>query len=85
MSARQVTTMKLAFPIEHEGRRIAEVPIRRPKVADMLEMQRRGGDAAAMELTMVSLLTGLPAEAVAELDMQDYTAIQAALRGFAAS
>ncbi len=46
----------------------------------MLEMQRKGGDAAGMELTMVALLTGLPPEAISEMDMKDYNAIQAALR-----
>jgi hypothetical protein len=70
----------LSFPIEHDGRRITNVTIRRPRVGDMLEMQRKGGDAAGMELTMVALLTGLPPEAISEMDMKDYNAIQAALR-----
>lgn len=80
-----VTYVKLAFPIEHGGRTISEVSLRRPRVADMLEMQRKGGDAATMELTMVAMLTGLPVEAVTELDMQDYNTILAALRGFSAT
>lgn len=78
-------TVKLGQPIEHAGETLAEVRLRRPRVADMMEMQRKGGTPADMELHMVSMLSGLPLDAIGQLDMQDYSAVQAALRGFTAN
>lgn len=71
----------LAYPISHEGMTISSLELRRPTVNDVMSVNREGGGPAEIELRMVSILSGLPAEAVGKLDMQDYAAVQQVLRG----
>lgn len=81
-AARAEASVKLAFPITHAGKTVDTLIVRRPKVADMLDVQAQGGGVAEIELAMVARLTGLSAGQVRELDMKDYAAIQAVLRDF---
>lgn len=74
-------TIDLAYPISHEGATISSLTLKRPTVNDVMSVNREGGGPADIELRMVSLLSGLPAEAVGKLDMQDYGAVQQVLRG----
>lgn len=77
----QNTTVTLAYPIEHAGKSINVLTLRRPTVSDSLLVQEAGAqNPAQAELRMVELLCGQPSEVLAKLDMQDYLAVQAALQ-----
>jgi len=74
-------TVTLSYPIEHGGKTINTVTLRRATVGDTLSIQSEGAqNPAEVELRMVALLSGQPSEVIAKLDMQDYLAIQAALQ-----
>lgn len=79
----QTVAVELDFPVEHAGQTIARLEMRRPRVGDSIEIQRKGGTPGEMELFLVSLLSGMPVEAVSNLDMEDYAKIQAAMRKLA--
>ena len=78
-------TLQLLFPITIVDREVSEVTITRPKVRDLKAM-----DAALVGITdkldqgivMVSVLTGLPPEAVEELDAEDFTKLSEEVAGF---
>jgi hypothetical protein len=74
-------TVALSYPIEHDGKTINSLTMRRATVGDTLSVQGTGQlNPAEVELRMVSLLSGQPPEVIAKMDMQDYLAIQAALQ-----
>jgi hypothetical protein len=85
MTAQRHKTLQLLFPITVEDREVSEVTITRPKVKDLKAM-----DAALVGITdkldqgivMVSVLTGLPPEAVEELDADDFTRLSEEVAGF---
>jgi hypothetical protein len=85
MTAQRHKTLQLLFPITVEDREVSEVTITRPKVRDLKAM-----DAALVGITdkldqgivMVSVLTGLPPEAVEELDADDFTRLSEEVAGF---
>lgn len=84
MSAPATTqSLKLNFPIRHAGKEIAEVTLRRPKVTDIITAQRGASTPAEIELAMVAQVIGLPQDAVAQMDLADYLAIQNALKTMA--
>jgi hypothetical protein len=78
-------TLRLHYPVTVEDREVSEVTITRPKVRDLKAM-----DAALVGITdkldqgivMVSVLTGLPPEAVEELDADDFTRLSEEVAGF---
>ncbi len=75
----------LAVPVEWQGQKIAEVTVRRPKVKDLraIEQASQGRQSQLDQgVEMIAQLTGLPREAVDELDAQDFTAISEVIAGF---
>jgi hypothetical protein len=72
----------LGMPIEYDGLPIKEIGLRRPTVGDHLAAQKSGGNDAEREITMIANLAELPPEAIHQLDMADYMAIQQVLSGF---
>jgi hypothetical protein len=58
-------TLKLAVPVEFDGVLYDTVFIRRLKGKDFLAMQ-------SSDVPVLSLVTGLPAEVIAELDGEDF-------------
>lgn len=75
-------TVKLAFPIEHGGKQIDEITLRRPKVGDMLIARKARGDDAEQELALFASLSDLPPDALRHLDMKDYGQLQEVYKGF---
>jgi len=73
-------TLHLSYPVSHDGKAISELTLRRPTVADQLASVEGGGGVAGIELRMVSILSGVPVEALHSIDFGDYMKIQAALR-----
>ena len=52
-------TIRLSYPVTHDGKSIAELTLRRPTVADQLASVEGGGGVAGIELRMVSILSGV--------------------------
>jgi hypothetical protein len=77
-------TIRLSYPVTHDGKSISELTLRRPTVADQLASVEGGGGVAGIELRMVSILSGVPVEALHGMDFGDYMKIQAALRDLVA-
>lgn len=71
----------LVHPIAVDGREIKELNVRRPKVRDNLIASKQETDEDR-EMTMMSLLTGEDTEVLSELDMSDYSDLQAVVVGF---
>ena len=70
----------LDFPIQDgEGKTITELKIRRPKVKDLRAAQSQKTEAD-QELFLLSKLTGLVMEDIAELDIADYQKVQNVLK-----
>ena len=72
----------LSVPIEHEGKKIDSLKLRRPIVADMLAAQKVSTNEPERELNLIAVLTGVPRAAVEKLDMRDYMALQRKLAEF---
>ena len=73
MSAPATTqSLKLNFPIRHAGKEIAEITLRRPKVADVIAAQRGASTPAEIEIAMV-----------AQMDLGHDMAVQNALKTMA--
>lgn len=70
---------ELKYPVTLGQETINEITLQRPTVKDVVAANRPGGVPAEIELRMVSLLSGLPAEAIGDLDMEDYTAVHSLL------
>ena len=79
------SSVTLAFPITHDGLMIEVVTLRRPRVGDSLAAQRNAASPAELEIQLMALLTGLPISAIELIDMQDYTALQQALKDLVTS
>jgi hypothetical protein len=79
----RTVSVELDFPIENAGQAVSRLELRRPQVADSIDIQRKGGTPGEMELLLVSRLTGLPVEALHTLDIEDYAKVQAAMRRLA--
>lgn len=62
---------------------VAELTVRRPKVKDLrvIEAASRGSQLD-QGVVMIAQLTGLPSEAVDELDAQDFTIVSEAIADF---
>jgi hypothetical protein len=78
-------TLQLLFPITIVDREVSEVTITRPKVKDLKAMEAALDgikDKLDQGIVMVSVLTGLPPEAVEELDAEDFTRLSEEVAGF---
>jgi hypothetical protein len=74
--------INLNEPIEHDGKKITALKIRRPIVADMLAAQKVSANEPERELNLIAVLTGVPRAAIEKLDMRDYMALQRQLAQF---
>jgi hypothetical protein len=86
MSKSTHQSVTLDYPITWEGAKIAEVTVKRPKVKDIksLSAASQGEDLSEFEssILVIAALSGLPAEAVEELDQADFQAISEVVGGF---
>ena len=78
------SAVHLAYPVTHDGKSISELTLRRPTVADQLASVEGGGGVAGIELRMVSILSGVPVDALHAMDFGDYMKVQGALRDLVA-
>ncbi len=84
MSKNTNQTVTLNYPITWEGAKIAEVTVKRPKVKDMkaVEEVEEGLGDISRSIAVIAILTGLPSEAVEELDAKDFEAVSEVIGGF---
>lgn len=59
------------------GQLIQSVKVRRPKVKDLKTAARNGSNPQEQEIGLFAVLTNLTAEDVEEMDMADYSQLQA--------
>lgn len=69
-------TIQLSTPIEHDGRELAEVIVRAPRVKDMKLVDRLDGIDRSIRL--MAELTGLSAGSVEKLTVADFERLDAA-------
>lgn len=79
---RTEVTIKLDFPITVDGREIAEVTMRRPKVRDTLAARKLGGDEVTRGIVLLANLCNLAPEHIHEMDDVDAEKLQAQYESF---
>lgn len=75
-------TIALDYPLNLDGRQVAELTMRRPKVKDQRNADKAASDNAGKELQLFASLTGMNPEDLEEMDLSDYTKLQNAYSGF---
>lgn len=73
--------LPLEFPVEHAGKKIETLTIRRPKVRDNMIAGKKEDDADK-EITLMSMLADVDDQVIHELDMNDYLAFQKKIKDF---
>ena len=76
-----MTKITLKHPITVDGREVAQLTLRRPKVRDLERMDKVSGEMAKA-VTLISDLAELTPDQVRELDAGDFAAAAEALGDF---
>ncbi|APR98631.1 phage tail assembly protein [Wolbachia endosymbiont of Folsomia candida] len=74
-------TITLTEPITINGIAISELSMRKPKVRDLLAIDRIEGEALK-EVALIANLVSVPKEAIEELEIADYVKVQKVLKDF---
>lgn len=69
-------TIELSYPITIDATEVKVLQIRRPKVADVMLLQKSQGEDAEKEVKLFANLCEISPEDVKELDMMDYAKLQ---------
>ena len=77
----KTVALKLEYPVEHAGKTIETLAIRRPKVRDNMIAGKKEDDADK-EITLMSMLAGVDDTVIHEMDMIDYSAFQKVIVDF---
>jgi len=74
----------LTEPLAHDGKKVGEVTIRRPKVKDLraLDNLPAGSGDLSRGIEMAAILTGLPSAVIDEMDASDFAKISDAIASF---
>lgn len=76
-------TINLKYPVTHDGKEVAQVTVRRPKVKDIRKIEENPDisdvDRGAL---MIAQLCDLPVEVVDEMDAEDFMALSEASSAF---
>ena len=78
-------TIKLQFPVEHNGGEIASLKMRRPRVRDQRVADKSADDVGDKEIALFANLCEVDPEVIHDLDLADYTNVQEAYKGFLSS
>lgn len=76
-----MTQITLKHPITADGREVAELTLRRPKVRDLERMDKVAGEMAKA-VTLVADLAEITPDQVRELDAEDFSQVAEALDDF---
>lgn len=74
--------VKLVYPIETNGLETRELEMRRPIVADMMQMERMKGNDAEKELKLLANLCQCAPSELEQLTVSDYGKLQEKLKAF---
>ena len=75
-------TIKLDYPVLHQGEEIRELKMRRCKVRDRRLAEKSGKDDDEKEIALISNLCEVSRDVIDELDFSDYLKLQETLSGF---
>jgi hypothetical protein len=76
------TEIKLRHPIEIDGVRTTTFSMRRPKVRDLRAAEKSAKNEVDREVWLLASLCEVPLDAIDELDVADYRALQDVYKGF---
>jgi hypothetical protein len=74
--------IELTHSIEIDGEKVGVIQLRRPKVRDMLSVEKSVDNDAEKEIQLFSNLSELSPDNLLELDMADYAKLQKAYQDF---
>ncbi len=74
--------IELKHPVEVDGKNIARLSMRRPKVKDQLAADKASGSDAHKEVRLFANLCEESPAVIEELDLADYRQLQEAYSGF---
>jgi hypothetical protein len=77
--------VKLNEGIKVDGVLIYELSLRRPKVRDLLIVNKKDVSETEREVNLIANLAEIPTEAIKDMDMCDYLKIQEVLKDFLSS
>jgi hypothetical protein len=75
-------SVTLRFPITVDGAEVDALVMRRPKVRDMLAVEKSAQPNAEKEIHLFANLCEVPPDSLYELDMSDYTKLQQTYQSF---
>lgn len=82
MSKEQFKTVELDFPIDVDGKQVAQLKMRRPVVKDMRMSAAKAKTEEEKELALVADLAGIPPTSLDAMDWADYQKLQEAFADF---
>lgn len=74
--------IELTHAIEIDGAKVGVIQLRRPKVRDMLSVEKSVDNDAEKEIQLFANLSELSPNNLLELDMADYAKLQKAYQDF---
>jgi len=74
--------IELMHSIEIDGAKVSVIQLRRPKVRDMLSVEKSVDNDAEKEIQLFANLSELSPDNLLELDMADYAKLQKAYQDF---
>ena len=74
--------IELTHPIDIDGTKVSVLQLRRPKVRDMLSVEKSVDNDAEKEIRLFVNLCELTPENLLDLDMADYSKLQKAYQDF---
>ncbi|MGB0503597.1 MAG: phage tail assembly protein [Thalassolituus sp.] len=74
--------IELTHPIDIDGIKVSVLQLRRPKVRDMLSVEKSVDNDAEKEIQLFANLCELTPENLLDLDMADYSKLQKAYQDF---
>lgn len=74
--------IELTHSIEIDGAKVGAIQLRRPKVRDMLSVEKSVDNDAEKEIQLFANLSELSPDNLLELDMADYAKLQKAYQDF---
>lgn len=74
--------IELNYAIDMDGAKVKVLHIRRPKVRDMLSVEKTSTTDAEKEINLFANLCEVTPESLMDLDMSDYSKLQKAYQDF---
>lgn len=74
--------IELTHSLEIDGAKVSVIQLRRPKVRDMLSVEKSVDNDAEKEIQLFANLSELSPDNLLELDMADYAKLQKAYQDF---